>query len=236
MTQTAMITGASRRLGLYLCEHLLAQGWRVHAITREASEDLLRLQSERLFIHTLGNYDARAIDRCIAEFRQHSHRLDLLVNNASIYENDSGLMSQGVTFYEALTFVHMTMPALLVSALISELSEAQGNIVSITDIYADNPNPEYSLYCSTKAGLQNLTLGFAKKFAPKVRANCIQPGPIKFLPSHDDAHQQQVLSETLLASEGGFAPVLQTLTFILNNTYLTGTCIKVDGGRSLVRG
>ena len=130
----------------------------------------------------------------------------------------------------------MTMPALLMNALQPSLSEAKGNIISITDIYSDNPNPEFSLYCSTKAGLKSLTLSAAKKWAPQIRANCIQPGPLKFLPSHSEAEKDKVIKETLLPFEGGFDPVFKTVEFIIDNDYLTGQCINVDGGRSLVRG
>ena len=108
--------------------------------------------------------------------------------------------------------------------------------MSITDIFSDNPHPAFSMYCSTKAGLQNLTLAAAKKFAPEVRANCIQPGPIQFLPTHTEEQKAQVLSETLLPFEGGFGPVFKALKFIVDNPYVTGSCIKVDGGRSIVRG
>ena len=234
--KTALISGTSRRLGLYLTENLLKDGWYVHAVTRHSSPELLALDCEQLHIHELGEYSEVRVERFIAHLRQSCSTLDLLINNASIYMKDDQLMAQGPQFYQSLTFIHMMLPTLLVSGLIDHLNEAKGNIVSITDIYADNPNADYSLYCSTKAGLQNLTLGFAKKFAPKLRANCIQPGPIKFLDEHDEAYKAQILKETPLGIEGGFDPIYKTLQFILNNPYITGACIKVDGGRSLVRG
>lgn len=231
-----LITGASRRLGLFLTKEFLQLGWHVHALTRRASDDLNQQQCDQLTIHELEHYSEASIDHFIAYYHQHHASLDLLINNASIYEKDQQLMISGANFYNELMFVHMTLPALLVSGLISEINEAKGNIVSITDIYADNPNPEYSLYCSTKAGLQNLTLGFAKKLAPNIRANCIQPGPIKFLDEHSEDHKKSVLDETLLPFEGGFEPIFKALKFVLDNHYITGECIKVDGGRSLVRG
>ena len=231
-----LISGASRRLGLYLTQKFLELGWHVHALTRKASDDLKALQSDQLTVHELEQYNELSVDHFIAYFQQHFSALDLIINNASIFEKDEQLLARGVKFYEELMFIHMTMPALLVSGLVSELTEAKGSIASITDIYTDNPNAEYSLYCSTKAGLQNLTLGFAKKLAPNIRANCIQPGPIKFLDEHNDAHKSAVLNETLLPFEGGFEPIFQALQFVLVNKYVTGECIKVDGGRALVRG
>ena len=229
---TALITGASRRLGLYLCEHLLDDGWQVYGLTRSASSELKSLARDALHIYELERYEPASVERACAELSAEIGELTLLLNNASIYEPDESRAD----FYEALFFIHMQLPAMLIDAFSGILKRSRGNIVSITDIYADNPNADYNLYCSTKAGLQALTLGCAKKLAPQVRANCIQPGPIKFLSEHDEDYKKQVLAETLLQSEGGFDPIYKTLKFILDNPYLTGTCIKVDGGRSLVRG
>jgi dihydromonapterin reductase/dihydrofolate reductase len=232
----AIITGASRRLGLHITKALLKRGWQVHAVTRIGSSALRELNSEHLIVHEIQSYDKAATLKFIADFRRFSSDLDLLVNNASVYEKDSAISARGPDFYEELFFIHMMFPGLLINGLAKHLSNANGNIVSITDIYADNPNPDYSFYCSTKAGLQNLTIGAAKKYAPTIRANCIQPGPIKFLDDHSEEHKAEVLSETLLNFEGGFDPIVETLEFILDNNYLTGQSIKVDGGRSLVRG
>ncbi|WP_370980802.1 SDR family NAD(P)-dependent oxidoreductase [Agaribacterium sp. ZY112] len=234
--KTAIITGASRRLGLFLCQQLLDAGWQVEAMTRSASEELQQLACSQLHIHEHFSYDNEQIERVSNALKKRCKSLDLLINNASIYEADEQHEEEYLSFYQRLFAIHMQLPALLAKDLETALKKAKGNIISITDIYADNPSAPSSLYCSTKAGLQNLSLGLAKKLAPEVRVNCIQPGPIKFLDEHSEAHKEQVLSETLLASEGGFGPIYETVSFILNNHYLSGSCIKVDGGRSLMRG
>ncbi|WP_394391056.1 SDR family oxidoreductase [Shewanella woodyi] len=132
----------------------------------------------------------------------------------------------------------MLFPSLLTHELAPYLFDEKtpGLVVNMTDIYADNPSHQHSLYCSTKAGLENLTRSFAKKFAPGIRCNSIMPGPLKFLPEHSQAQKEQVLNATLLPFEAGFNPVFQTIEFILANPFVTGTAIKVDGGRSICRG
>lgn len=238
--KTAVITGAGRRLGLFVVERLIHAGWHVHVLTRENTSGLTGVTSERLYVHELGSYTTKSVMRAINTIRtkQQGRPIHLLLNNASIFENDTQVSREGVSNYEAMIFVHMIMPSLLIEGLVDALSDEDtpGNVISITDIYATNPNPAYTLYCSTKAGLESLSCGFAKKYAPSIRVNSIQPGPIKFLPEHDALHQETVLAETLLPYEGGFLPIYQAIEFILNNRYLTGSAIKVDGGRSLVRG
>lgn len=231
----ALITGAARRLGLYLCERLLEDGWRVIALTRKASPELTELEARDLEILRCGDYDTDALAWALAELQRMAPELDLLVHNASMFEKDSAAAEVG-RFYDRLYQVHMRMPMLLNDGLADSLRRAPEGacVVHITDIYTDRPNPEYAMYCSTKAGLESLTQSFARKWAPEIRVNSIQPGPIKFLPGHHGPDEQgSILSETPMGSEGGFHPIYQGLRAIIENPYMTGASIKIDGGRSL---
>ena len=254
--RVAVITGASRRLGLYLVKALLDDGWTVHAITRKTSSSLHELNqkfgqkgdAKKLHLHSFENSDRinseevgyceKNVNLALAAILAESKRIHLLVNNASVFDNDRAVDVGGMGVYSKMVFMHMLLPAIMCQGLSHALfdEDLPGNIVSITDIYAHNPNQDFSLYCSTKAGLESLNKSFAKKYAPGIRVNAIQPGPIKFLPEHDDDHKSKVIAETLLPYEGGFLPIHQTLELILANHYLTGVSIPVDGGRSLVRG
>jgi len=108
-----------------------------------------------------------------------------------------------------------------------------GLVINITDIYSERPSTNYIAYCGAKAALANMTLAFAKALAPDIRVNAIQPGPILFLPEHDNQHRQRVLAETPLKVEGGLQPMIDTVKFFRDNPFLTGESIKVDGGRAL---
>lgn len=230
------ITGASRRLGLFLTQHLLAAGWQVLAITRGPSQALTAMeQNPQLHIIRIADYGADSIAEAITQISATSQSLHALIHNASAFEKDGTEFSMQA--YQGFFEVHMAAPAQLNMGLLPLLynRKTPGNIIHITDIFADNPNAEFSLYCSTKAGLENLTKGFAKKFAPGVRVNSIAPGPIQFLPSHSEQAKQAVLKQTLLPEEGGFEPIFQAVAAILENSYMTGASIKVDGGRSLGR-
>ncbi len=230
-----LITGASRRLGLFLCEQFCDQGFEVIAFTRSISNELQLLVDRfqaQLNCFEVRGYDEQNIADFISKIISSYPKIDILVHNASKFEPNDGFSGQK---FQQFFDVHMAMPAQLNEGLKSCLYD-EGNpgvIVSITDIYSENPNKTHTLYCATKAGLENLSKGYAKKFAPGIRVNSIQPGPIKFLASHDDAKKSQVLSETLLKCEGGFMPVFQALISIIENPYMTGAAIKVDGGRSL---
>lgn len=234
-----LITGASRRLGLFLCRNFLEGGYQVLALTRSSSSELRDLaRDESLRIIEVQNYQTGSVQYAIENIKSTEDKLFAIVHNSSVFEKDSLEGVYSAENYHSLFEIHMSLPAQLNFGLADLLydDDNPGNIIHVTDIYADNPNSDYILYCSTKAALENLSKGFAKKFAPGIRVNAIQPGPIKFLPSHSEEQKQKVLDETLLQYEGGFMPIYQAISGVLQNPYMTGSSIKVDGGRALGRG
>lgn len=240
--KTVVITGASRRLGLFLCEHFCNKNFQVLALTRTPSPELSQLSqlsqlssTHELKIFSLQSYSEENITRAIAEISSSATKLHALIHNASAFAKDEAF---SLAQYQKYFMLHMVLPAQLNEGLKDLLYDAgsPGNIVHVTDITVENPKKDHLLYCSTKAGLENLSKGFAKKYAPGIRVNSIQPGPIQFLESHSDATKKQILSETLLGHEGGFMPVFQAISSLLENPYITGSAIKVDGGRALGTG
>lgn len=73
----------------------------------------------------------------------------------------------------------------------------------------------------------------AKKYAPTIKVNAVAPGPVLFTESHSDEVRQQMMSETPLGCEGGAEPVFLAVRSLLDNPFLTGVSIAVDGGRRL---
>jgi dihydromonapterin reductase / dihydrofolate reductase len=234
--KSILITGASRRLGLFLSEEFLRMGFYVYAVTRTCSTELNNLAeaNSNLQLVLVEGYDHPSGVQLSKALGGAS--IDVIVNNASYYHSEKSLLSEsGGEQYQAFFNVHMLFPALLSEWYYQQTKaeNREGIIINLTDIFAEKPTASNALYCSTKAGLENLTRSLAKKFAPIIRVNSILPGPIKFLPSHSKEDKERVLNETLLGKEGGFSPIFQTICFIIDNHYLTGSAIKVDGGRSI---
>lgn len=227
--KTAVITGTSRRLGAYLAEKLSAEGYQVFGLTRQLNP------AQQYLTQIVVDY--QSADSVMSAIRQlqKNGSIDLLIHNASLFEKDELHAHDSIDFYQALFAVHMQLPALLNQHLAAQIATTQGGglIVHITDIYSENPNPAFSLYCSTKAGLENLMKSAAKAYAPQIRVNSIQPGPIMFLPEHSNSEKQQVMQQTLIAEEAGFEPIYQGVRFLIDNKFVTGLSLKIDGGRSL---
>jgi len=230
----ALITGGSRRLGLFVTERLLNTGWKVTVMTRHPSDELSRLACERLKIRRLDYDNFQEIDQLCADLKTRS--LDFIFHNASLFIADPSDTEDAMPLFDQMFHIHMKLPYILNAQLESALAKsANGLIIHMSDIYAENPIASHGLYCSSKAGLESLSKTFAKKFAPNIRVNTIQPGALKFLPTHDQASRHAILKDSLLGFEGGFEPVFQTIEYLLENTFITGTSLKVDGGRALCR-
>ncbi len=226
-----LITGAGRRLGLYLTEYFLTEGHSVIGVSRRSSEALITLKSrfENLSSIEIGEYNQEGFEKLKDAFSL--SKLDVLINNASFYVSDD--KGEIEALYPQFFNVHMLFPALLSKEYFDQSIYSEGCIINISDIFAEDPDEKSALYCSTKAGLENLTKSHAKKFSGKFRVNSIQPGPIKFLPEHDDLYRENVLSQNLIKKEGGFLPLLKAVNYLIGNDYVTGTQVKVDGGRFL---
>ena len=233
MTKTALVTGAGRRFGFEVAKALIEDGYKVFAhynSSKDGVDELSKLGAEPVQADFTCQDDVKTL---VAQVKKDAPTLDLLINNAScFFDNDT--VDNDPEALAAVFQVHNVAPYLLITGLQQQLSNSDnGLIINITDIYTDKPSTNYIAYCAAKAGLANMTQAFAKTLAPDVRVNAIQPGPILFLPEHDNEHKMQVLDETPLRVEGGLKPMIDTVRFLRDNPFLTGESIKVDGGRAL---
>lgn len=233
MKRFALVTGAGRRFGYELANHLLDQGYTVFAHYDSSKQGVETLEHRGAIGLQADFSDSAAIEQMISQIKKQTQQLDLLVNNASCFF-DNALVDDDDEALQAVYAVHAIAPYKLIRGLKQQLARADdGLVINITDIYSERPSTDYIAYCGAKAALANMTLAFAKSLAPDIRVNAIQPGPILFLPEHDNDHRQQVLAETPLTVEGGLQPMIDTVLFLRDNPFLTGESIKVDGGRAL---
>ncbi|WP_328189016.1 SDR family NAD(P)-dependent oxidoreductase [Marinobacter sp. OP 3.4] len=235
----AVVTGAGRRLGYHTCQALLERGYQVFALYRSTTDEVEELA--RLGAHTLPAdlADPGSVEQALDDIRNRTSQVHLLVNNASEFTPDNRDHGELAKQAARLFQINSTAPMMLMAGLADCLRAGCTSpatptlVVNITDIFVEKPNPKFAAYCASKAALSNLTLSYARLLAPDVRVNAIMPGPIRFLPDHTEAEQASVLSETLLAREGGFDSVVQQVIALLDNYFVTGALIPIDGGRRL---
>jgi pteridine reductase len=237
--QVALITGAARRLGAATAKVLHEQGYDVaihfHTSAEEASALAAELNQKRLGSAITLAQDLAASDaatRLIALFRKHYQRLDLLVNNASIFDR-TPIESDCTEAWDRIHTVNLRTPYLLTLAAAPLLRVTGGSAVNIADIHAERPRADYSAYCISKAGLVAATHALALDLAPHIRVNCVAPGAILWASSEDADVQAKTLDGTPLGRHGDPADIAQAVVYLARAPFITGHVINVDGGRSL---
>jgi pteridine reductase len=174
-----------------------------------------------------------ASEEIFAQISQKFGRLDLLVHNASIYEPDAA-PEAAIAQMRRFWAIHVESPTLLTRAFAPMLKAAGGLMVNMVDLNAQRPIPRYLNYCASKAGLLNLTLGFARELAPQVRVNGIAPGVVEWAEQITPDEREKYLRRVPLARAGAPADVAEAIYFLATTgTYITGHILPIDGGRSI---
>ena len=114
--------------------------------------------------------------------------------------------------------------------------ETGGSIVTMGDWAIARPYPHYAAYFPSKGAIPALTRSLAVEFAarnPRIRVNCVMPGPVMLPPDLDPAERAEAIAGTLVKREGSPEHVAHAVLFLLENDFVTGVCLPVDGGRTI---
>jgi len=238
----ALVTGASKRLGKAMVEHLHSKGYCViiHYGTDKVAATTLAQQLNAVrqdSAHPLpANLSIPSDIKLLAESSlDRWGRLDVLINNASMFQADTAQFDAAL--WQQHNAVNSMAPYALSRHLQSALTESKGNIVNMVDIYSERPLHAHHSYCASKAGIEMLVKSLAIELAPDVRVNGISPGAILWpeLPSaeNNSDYQQALLDKIPLQRLGSIEAIVSALAFILDCDYLDGQVINIDGGRSI---
>lgn len=238
VSRVALVTGAARRIGAAIAVRLHQAGFHViiHCHRSEEPARVLTAQLNHLRANSalvlvadlLIKSSALALIPSAIEW---AGRLDLLVNNASIFRRDSDNEAD----WDDLFLTNTRAPFWLSHAAYPYLAAQEGAIINLTDIHAEKPLKGYSVYCQSKAALALQTKALALKFAPKVRVNAIAPGAIAWPEDTnkiDQDIQTKIIKSTPLKRHGDPAFIAEALLNIALNPFITGQTLNVDGGRS----
>lgn len=227
-----LITGASQRVGLHCAERLLDDGHQVILTFRSERPALLRLRERGALTLQADFRDEASILAFISELKTHTDSLRAIVHNASAWFAEAP--DEEASAFTQLFTVHMLAPYLinLHCAELLQRSE-QADIIHISDDVVRKGSSNRPAYCASKAGLDSLTLSFAARFAPGIKVNGIAPALLMFNEEDDAQYRAKALSKSALGFEPGPHVIYQSLRYLLDNPYITGTTLTVNGGRHL---
>lgn len=241
-----LITGG-RRVGADLARSLAAQGANV-AMTYRSSRAEIEATLENLrtthHVRTLGIAadlsDAAQASHAVAATVEAFGRIDALVNMASIFSRtpfeslEPGDFDRNVAANLAGPYHTAVAAGKVMLHQPDDADGLRGRIVLIGDWAIDRPYRDYLPYLVAKGGLKTLTLALAAELAPHVTVNMVQPAMIDPPPNMTDDEIAQVVAATPLRRVGTPGDVNRLIQYLLSQTsFVTGTCIRVDGGRFL---
>lgn len=240
--QVALITGGSRGLGLAIAHAYAQAGANVVIASRklencEAAASDIQAESGRACMgiqYHAGEWQDN--ERVLEATYDRFGRLDVLVNNAGMSPLYESLTSVTEALYDKVLEVNLRGPFRL-SALAGERMAAAdgGSIINVSSVAAVRPTPNELPYGMAKSGLNALTLGLARAYAPKVRVNCIMPGP--FLTDISKAWDMEAFNKNAkdnipLARGGEPDEVVGAALYFASaaSSFTTGAILKIDGG------
>ena len=230
-----LITGGAQRLGRHCAERLAEDGHPVIVSYRRERPELEALRRRGIVTLPADFSSEAAILDFIARLKGATSSLRAIVHNAGDWAPDSQGDEAGVAF-ERLFRVHMQAPYLInlhCRELLEACSEPQRDIVHMTDYVVQKGSKKHAAYAATKAGLANLTLSFAAMYAPWIQVNAIAPALIMLGESDDDAYAEKARAKSAMEMVPGPGVIYQSLRYLLDNRYVTGITLPVDGGRHL---
>jgi len=235
--KTVLVTGAAKRIGRAIALGFAELGANV-AITYGASAD----EAEET-VRALAGFDVEAMAvRCdlrdpedireaVAGVIEEFGRLDVLVNNAGLFES-AALEEISPEQWDRMFDTNTRGPFLIAQAAYPHLRATQGRIINIGSLGGIHPWATHAHYCTSKAALHMLSQTMAKAWAPEISVNCIAPGMI--VQGEVGAGYEDFARRTPMKRNGRAEDVAAAAVFFATGPhFITGQLLAVDGGLGL---
>jgi pteridine reductase len=245
--KVALVTGSGkRRVGNAIVEALAARGYQVavhyHRSAAEARQTVLRLKEQGLRAQAFQAEvtDEAAVERLFEQIISRFGRLDVLVTAAAIWEPKR---LEDVTAADLRRYFDVNALGTFLccrrAGLIMAGQPEGGAIVTLGDWATERPYANYAAYFPSKGAVPAMTRSLAVELAlrnPAVRVNCILPGPVLLPPGLSEDERREAIAGTLVRREGRPENVAHAVLFLVENEFVTGVCLPVDGGRTIAGG
>ena len=246
----ALVTGAAKRLGRAMALDLAATGWDVavhyHGSAGPAEEtaaearalgaNAVTLQADLMVEDQTGGLIARAAEAI-------GGKLSLLINNASLFENDLVSAATREVWDRAIE-LNLRAPVRLTQDFAAQAPRAKTDandepvaracIINMIDQRVWKPTPFFMSYTLAKSALHSFTRTAAQALGPHVRVNAIGPGPTLMAEREQPSHFARQRSACILGRGSDADDIVAAMQFILTCKALTGQMLAIDGGQHLI--
>jgi NAD(P)-dependent dehydrogenase (short-subunit alcohol dehydrogenase family) len=238
--RTAVITGASRGIGLAVAQQLADAGANVVLTSRkQESADAAAAQIGGNALGVAAHaVEEDAAQRCIDLTLNRFGSVDILVNNAGTNPAFGPLIDQDHGRFVKIFDVNLWAPLLWTSLAVKGwMGEHGGAVVNTASIGGMAFEANLGLYNTTKAALIHVTKQLALELSPRVRVNAICPGVVRTRLAEAlwKEHEQALSASTALGRIGEPADVAAAVAFLVSDaaSWITGETLVIDGGQLL---
>jgi pteridine reductase len=240
----ALVTGSGkRRVGYRVAAALASRGYslaihyRTSAVEAQESVAAFRAGGVRASAFQADLTDERSVRGLIDQVLKEFGRLDVLVNCAAAWKSKK--LEDVTAADERHYFETNTLSTFLCSqqaGLAMVKQPSGGNIIMVGDWAVERPYLNYAAYLPSKGAIPTMTRTLAVELGtrnPEVRVNCILPGPVMLPADLPEKERRQAVEATLVKREGKPENIAQAVLFFLDNDFVTGVSLPVDGGRTI---
>jgi pteridine reductase len=242
--RVALVTGSGkRRIGRFVAESLAKHGYSLvlhyRTSAAEAAEAVSELnkQGVEAVACQADLTDENAARALVQSSLEHFGRLDVLVNCAATWKT---WPLEEVTAADVRHHFEANVLSTFIcsqQAGLAMLRQAEGGcIITFGDWAEARPYLHYASYFASKGAIPTLTRCLAVELGtrnPRVRVNCILPGPVLLPADLPEAERRQAILATLVQREGKPENIAHAVQFLIENDFVTGVCLPVDGGRTI---
>ena len=233
-----IITGAATRIGAAIAKKLSGQGKEIviHYNNSKTKAEKLKkeLNKDKTKVYLIkGDLSKEKDLKKIIKFSKSKLKyFDCLINNASLFENDT-LKNFTTKSWNQHLNVNLKAPAFLTKEFAKNIKNKNNNIINIIDQRVFKLTPFFTSYTLSKTGLYTLTKTSAMSLAPKIRVNGIAPGPTMKNKRQSENHFKKQYLATPLKQKVYTEDICSAIDFFIKNRSITGQVLAIDSGQSL---
>ena len=235
--QTALITGAAKRIGREIAVALAEEGVNIvihYRSSAQEAEELyghLAAQGVKSWLVSADFENAEETETLIEQSIEIAGSLDILVNSASMFPEST---LNDVSFEDLVQNVQVNAWAPFVLSREFARRVGRGKIVNLLDSRLNGYDWSHVAYFLSKHVFSVLTEMTALEFAPEITVNGVAPGLILPPPGKDESYLDPLVDTVPLKRHGSPRDIAEAVIYLLKSDFMTGHVIHVDGGRHLV--
>lgn len=245
--KVAIVTGASRGIGLAIAQDLVANGAKVCLTARgsEALEEAVAGFPEGTAIAVAGRTDDRSHRRDVFDtVAEEFGGLDILVNNAGINPVFGPLEELDLDAARKVFEVNVVATLAWVQGVLAHpglnFRGRRGTIVNLSSVTGDTPSAGIGLYGISKAAVSHLTRTLAAELGPEIRVNAVSPAVVKtqFARALYEGKEGEVAQAYPLGRLGTPQDIAGAVTYLASpdSSWVTGQVLTLDGGLRVAGG